>query len=92
VWNWDTAAGGNCIIGGWDYLVIAIRENITFGRSTEGVLFDDTGTLVTSAFQDNVTLVKTYARLGAAIGTPAKPGPGDIDDVGVANPFVKVTW
>lgn len=90
--TWDTEEGGDALVGGWPYLAIAIRENVTFGRSVDGVLVDDDGSIITTAFQDNVTLVKVYARLGCAIGTPIKPGPGSIDDVGVAKPFAKASW
>jgi hypothetical protein len=85
IWNFDPEA----IIGGWQYLAIGIREDVTFGRSTDGVLFDDAGALVASAFQDNVTLVKVYARIGVAIGQPMMPGPGSQP---LVNPFVTCEW
>jgi hypothetical protein len=85
IWNFEPEA----IVGGWSYLAIGIREDVTFGRSTDGVLFDDAGVLVASAFQDNVTLVKVYARIGVAIGQPMMPGPGSQP---LVNPFVTCEW
>lgn len=86
--HWDPAAG-DAIIGGWQYLAIGMREDITFGTSTDGVLLDEGGEIIASAFQDNVTLVKIYARLGCAIGQPMAPGPGSQDPV---KPFATADW
>jgi hypothetical protein len=79
----------DAIVGGWNFLAIGIREDITYGRSTDGVLFNENGSVAASAFQDNVTLVKIYARIGCAIGMPAiaKPGP-----VQPQKPFCAAKW
>jgi hypothetical protein len=79
----------DAIVGGWQYLAIGMREDVTFGRSTEGVLLDESGEIVATAFQDNVTLVKVYARLGCAIGQPARAVPGEAQP---QKPFVSATW
>jgi hypothetical protein len=79
----------DAIVGGWQYLAIGIREDITFGRSTDGVLLDDDGNIIASAFQDNVTLIKVYARLGCAIGMPSRAVPGEAQP---QNPFVTAEW
>lgn len=79
----------DAIVGGWQYLAIGIREDITFGRSTDGVLLDDDGNIIASAFQDNVTLVKVYARLGCAIGMPSRAVPGAAVP---QKPFVSASW
>jgi Phage capsid family len=79
----------DAIVGGWQYLAIGIREDVTFGRSNDGVLLNDAGAIIASAFQDNVTLVKVYARIGCAIGMPARAKPGAIEP---QKPFAKATW
>jgi hypothetical protein len=79
----------DAIVGGWQYLAIGIREDVTFGRSNDGVLLNDAGAIIASAFQDNVTLVKVYARLGCAIGMPARAKPGAIEP---QKPFVTAEW
>ena len=87
---WDAAASPpDAIVGGWNYLAIGIREDITFGRSTDGVLFNENGSVAASAFQDNVTLVKIYARIGCAIGMPAQAKPGAVQP---QKPFCSATW
>jgi hypothetical protein len=88
--NWDLgASAADAVIGGWQYLAIGIREDVTFGESNDGVIFSDTGQLVASAFQDNVTLVKIHARIGCAIGQPMQPGPGAQP---LVKPFVAAEW
>ena len=83
---WDSTKG-DAIVGGWQYLAIGIREDITFGRSTDGVLVDGTGAIIANAFQDNLTLVKIYIRLGCAIGRPLNP-----DGSGAITPFAVADW
>ena len=83
---WDSTKG-DAIVGDWQYLAIGIREDLTFGRSTDGVLLDTAGEIIASAFQDNVTLVKVYIRLGCAIGRPLNP-----DGSGQVTPFSVADW
>jgi hypothetical protein len=83
--NWQ--ADADAIIGGWQYLAIGIREDVTFGRSNDGVLLNDAGAVIASAFQDNVTLIKIYARVGCAIGRPLRANSNTPVD-----PFVAAKW
>src|SRR5262245_31191120 len=83
---WDSTKG-DAITGDWTYLAIGIREDVTYGRSTDGVLLDGTGAIIANAFQDNVTLIKIYIRLGCAIGRPLNP-----DGSGQVNPFSVADW
>ena len=82
-------AAADAIVGGWQYLAMGIREDVTFGLSDDGVLLDDSGAILASAFQDNVRLVKVYARLGCAIGQPAQATPGAQQP---QKPFAAATW
>lgn len=84
---WD--APPDALVGGWNYLAIGIREDVTFGRSNDGVLLSDTGAIIASAFQDNVTLIKIYMRLGCAIGMPSQALPGAAQP---QKPFAAVDW
>jgi hypothetical protein len=63
-------ASPNAIVGGWSNLVIGIREDVNFTISRDGVLLDDDGNVVVSAFQDDMTLVRVYARFGVVIARP----------------------
>jgi HK97 family phage major capsid protein len=83
--TWDSSKG-DAIVGDWTKLVIGIRQDVSFDLSTEGVLLDEAGEIVVSAFQDDVTLIRVFMRVAAAIGAPAKPGGG------TADPFVPVDW
>lgn len=85
--SWESPP--DAIVGGWQYLAIGIREDVTFGRSNDGVLLNDAGAIIASAFQDNVTLVKVYARLGCAIGMPSRPKPGAAVP---QKPFASARW
>jgi hypothetical protein len=84
--NWP-AGKGDAIVGDWQYLVLGIRQDISFERSSSATLFDDTGALVVSAFQDDVTVIRITFRLGCVIGSPLKA-----DGSGAADAFVAVDW
>ena len=75
------------IVGGWSNLVVGIREDVNFTVSREGVLLDDAGNVVVSAFQDDMTLVRVFARFGVVI---AKPLAADGSEP--STPFVGATW
>ena len=77
----------NAIVGGWENLVIGIREDINFTVSRDGVLVDDEGQIQVSAFQDDQTLVRVYGRFGCAIGRPLAA-----DGSGPSTPFVAASW
>ena len=74
------------ITGDWQYLVIGVRQDIRFQLSRDGVIVDDDGRVVVSGFQDNQTLLKVWARFGAAIVKPVtRRAPAG------ANPFAVTT-
>lgn len=83
---WDSAAD-DAIVGAWKTsLLVGLREDVTFELSTDGVLLDDTDTIVVSAFQDDVTLMRVHMRVGVAIGTPVGP------DGTPTKPFQSAGW
>jgi Phage capsid family len=61
------------LVGDWQYVVVAIREDIRFDLSTEGVLTDAGGAIQVNAFQDDSTLMRAYMRVGLAVGKPLGP-------------------
>jgi HK97 family phage major capsid protein len=75
-WNVPDAS---MIVGDFDYSIVGIRQDITWDMSKDGVIADATGTVVLSAFQDDVTLIRMYARIAYAIGK-----------IGANAPFAKV--
>jgi HK97 family phage major capsid protein len=71
------------ITGDWTKLVIGVRSDMRFEFSRDGVIADDTGKVIVSAFQDDSVLARIYMRLGAVIGKPVTP-------LGPSQPFAGV--
>lgn len=85
--NWNTylSAAVNFITGNWDCLVVGVRQDIRYRFSNEGVLLNDAGQVAISAFQDNQTLLKVWARIGVTLVKPVTP----VTDPNRAKPFAK---
>jgi hypothetical protein len=66
---WD-ATKGDAIVGDWTKLVIGIREDITFDLSQDAVITDGSGAIIANAFQDDLTAMRCYIRMAAAVGRP----------------------
>jgi HK97 family phage major capsid protein len=79
-------ADGNFITGAWRYLVIGVRQDIRFRFSQEGVIADESGSIKVSAFQDNQTLLKVWARFACAIVKPVTAR-GERGGKGPADPW-----
>jgi HK97 family phage major capsid protein len=58
------------IAGQWNQLVYAIRKDITFELSTDGVIQDGTGAIVYNLFQQNMVALKATMRIGFALPNP----------------------
>jgi len=56
--------------GAWGALVIGVRQDIRYNMDPSAVIADDTGAVVISGWQDNVTPLKVWARFGCAIIKP----------------------
>jgi HK97 family phage major capsid protein len=83
------AASPDLVVGDWTKLVIGLREDIRFDISTDGVLRNTaTGAVTVSAFQDDVSIMRVYMRLGYAIGRPVVNRPNGTQ--GVGSPFKSV--
>lgn len=80
------AHASSLVTGDWTKLVIGLREDIRFDTSTDGVLRNPaTGAVTVSAFQDDVTIMRVYMRLGAVIGRPVTV------EGGLGRPFQSVS-
>jgi HK97 family phage major capsid protein len=84
--RWDSTRG-DAVVGGWQYLQIGVRQDITVDISTDGVLLNPDDTIAVSAFQDDATLIRCHARFGCAVGKPVQP-----DGSGVVEPFKAADW
>jgi HK97 family phage major capsid protein len=74
------------IVGDWSKLIIGVRRDMTFDMTNTGVIADDAGKVLISAFQDDMTLMKVHMRLACVIGkvvTARHPTP--------INPFAGLT-
>lgn len=58
------------LVGGWEYVIVGIREDLQIDLSTEGVLTDGAGKVLVNAFQQDSTLMRAYMRVGVAVGKP----------------------
>jgi HK97 family phage major capsid protein len=83
--DWPNAA--EAIVGDWSKLLVGIRSDIRFELSQDGVLVDETGDILVTAFQDDMTLMRAWVRIGVAIGRPIQP-----DGVGLVEPFKLVEF
>jgi HK97 family phage major capsid protein len=61
------------ITGAWKYLVMGVRQDIRFDINKAGVIVDNAGVVQVSGWQDNVTPMKVWARIGCAIIRPVTP-------------------
>jgi hypothetical protein len=81
------AAAGDAVVGDWGMLLVGVREDVGFDLSSEGVLVDDAGAIVVTAFQDDVTLMRCFVRVAIAVAQPVQP-----DGSGVVVPFKFADW
>jgi len=61
------------ITGGWQFLIIGVRQDIRYTMDPNAVIADNNGAVVVSGFQDNVTPIKIWARFAAACVRPVTP-------------------
>ena len=76
--NWP-ATGGDAIVGDWSKLLVGIRSDLRYELSTDGVLLNADNTVAVSAFAQDMTLLRVYARIGVAIGIPVGPGGAPVE-------------
>ena len=77
--SWD-ATKGDALIGDWSYLLVGLVEDISFEMSSEAILQDGTGAIIANAFQDNLTAMKCWMRVGIAVGQPGGATPFEFAD------------
>lgn len=67
--DWDST-NGDALIGDFNYLLVGLVEDVSFEMSSEAILQDNTGAIIANAFQDNLTAMKCWMRIGIAVGQP----------------------
>lgn len=58
------------ISGQWDQLVWAMRQDMTFTISTEGIISDAAGVVIYNLFQQDMVALRAVIRLGFALPNP----------------------
>jgi HK97 family phage major capsid protein len=58
------------ITGDWTCLRVGIRQDVTVDTSYDAVIYDGTGKVIVSAFQDDKVIMRVHMRLGCVIGKP----------------------
>ena len=82
--TWDSTKG-DALVGDWDYLLVGVREDVTFDLSSEAIIQDNAGVILANAFQEDLTAMRCYMRVGIAIGQPLGPK-------GALTPFEFADW
>jgi HK97 family phage major capsid protein len=82
--SWDSTKG-DALVGDWNMLLVGVREDITFDLSEEAIIQDNTGAIIANAFQEDLTAMRCYIRVGVAVGQPLTPS-------GAVAPFEFADW
>jgi len=82
--HWDSTPG-DALVGDWEMLLVGVVEDITFDLSEDAILQDNTGAIIANAFQDDLTAMRCYLRVGVAVGQPIGP-------TGALSPFEFADW
>jgi HK97 family phage major capsid protein len=82
--TWDDTKG-DALVGDWNMLLVGIREDVTFDLSSEAIIQDNAGVILANAFQEDLTAMRCYMRVGVAVGQPLGPK-------GVLTPFEFADW
>lgn len=71
--NGSISAASSLLIGGmWSQLLYAMRKDLTYSISTDGVIQDASGNIVHNLFQQNMVALKATMRLGFTLPNPIK--------------------
>lgn len=71
---WSQVTTSDFITGGWQNLIIGVRQDIRYTLDPSGVIINpSTGSVIVSGFQHNTTPLKVWARFGVTIIRPVTP-------------------
>lgn len=66
---WDPTVA-DLLVGDWSKAIIGMRQDITFSMSDQGVIVDDDGKVIYSAFQQDGKIMRVVMRLAFATANP----------------------
>lgn len=67
--SWDSSVA-DMLVGDWSKAMIGVRQDISFSMSDQGVIADDSGNVVYSAFQQDGKIMRVVTRLAWAVANP----------------------
>ena len=67
--DWDSTKG-DALVGDFNYLLVGVVEDIRFEMDSGAILQDAAGAIIANAFQENLTAMKCWMRVGIAVGQP----------------------
>jgi len=68
--NDSMPASTNVIVGQWDQLVWALRQDLTYTLNVDGVITDAAGKVTTNLFQQDSVALRAVMRIGFALPNP----------------------
>jgi HK97 family phage major capsid protein len=76
IWDATYTARGDALVGDFTYLLVGLRQDVTFEQSDSAIIQDGTGAIIANAFQEDLTAFRIYMRVGVVVGQPISPDTG----------------
>ena len=70
---WWNDAVGLALVGGFEDVLIGVREDLTFDTSEDAVISDSSGNVVANMFQQDSTAMRAYWRVALQLAVPLGP-------------------
>lgn len=67
--SWDSSVA-DLLLGDWSKAMVGLRQDITFTMSDQGVIVDETGKVIYSAFQQDGKIMRVVMRMAWATANP----------------------
>jgi hypothetical protein len=67
--NWNDTTG-LALVGGYEAVLVGLRQDLTYDLSEDGVITDEAGVVVLNAFQSDSVLMRAYMRVALAEAMP----------------------
>lgn len=80
---WNDATG-IALVGGWENVIVGVREDITYDMSDSAVITDDTGAVTFNSFQQDSQLMRGYWRVALAEAHPIGVGGSAVKPLALA--------
>ena len=81
--HWDDSVG-LALVGGFEDVLVGVRQDLSWLMTSVGVLSDSTGNVVVNAFTQDQTLLRCYWRLALQITQPLGPADAPVKTLALA--------